>query len=78
MLLCCLRLYKYGGWKMYTNVESCVFLLLTVVVVVCVFGGFGERVCAADGFIFACTDLHLEKSTGMRLLDHRGPICFVS
>lgn len=59
---------KIGGW---TILRELVFLLLTVVVVVvCVFGGFGDRVYAADGFIFACTDLHLKKSTGMGLLDH--------
>lgn len=48
-----------------------------VLIVVCVFGGFGERVRAADGFVFACADIRLHATAGICPLGLRDPFCFL-
>lgn len=49
-----------------------------LLIVICVFGGFGERVRAADGFVFACADIRLHATVGVGPLDLRDPFCFVA
>lgn len=46
-------------------------VLLLVLIVVCVFGDFGQRVRAADGFVFACADVRLHATVGISPLDLR-------
>lgn len=48
-----------------------------VLIVVCVFGGFGERVRAADGFVFAYADIRLHATTGICPLGLRDPFCLL-
>ena len=52
-------------------------VILLVLIVVCVFGGFGERVRAADGFVFAYADIRLHATAGICPLGFRDPICFL-
>lgn len=52
-------------------------LVPLVLIVVCVFGGFGERVRAADGFVFACADIRLHATAGICPLGLRDPFCFL-
>lgn len=47
-----------------------------VLIVVCVFGVFGER--AADGFVFACADIRLHATAGIGSLDLREPFRLVA
>lgn len=57
------------------NYEMVPLLLL---IVICVFGGLGERVRAADGFVFACADIRLHATVGVGSLDLRDALCFVT
>lgn len=51
---------------------------LVLIVVCCVFGGFGERVRAADGFVFACADVRLHATAGIGALGLRDPFRFLA
>lgn len=70
---------KWFGCRWVNNVLTLwSWYTVLVLIVVCVFGGFGERVRAADGFVFACADIRLHATAGICPLDLRESFRFLA